>query len=198
MAMSDQSIHSAKYSQYLNATINVLENAKSLDSLVDRSLGILESSLKEGGTLYFCGNGGSAADSQHWAAEFVGRFRVNGLPIAAVSLTTNTSVITAIANDFGYDEVFSRQIQATGKTNDVLFAISTSGNSESIVKAAKVSKLMGIKVISFTGQTESELTKISDITFNVPSLQTEIIQHVHITLGHFLAGELEKNLRVRG
>ena len=126
------------YSKYLLDTDNVLNQMESQDQAVSNLLDIVSNSLSKGGTLYFCGNGGSAADAQHWAAEFVGKFRISGKPIAAIALTTNTSIITAVANDISYDKVFSRQLEATCSTGDVLFAISTSGQSESILEAARV------------------------------------------------------------
>ena len=166
------------------------------ENSIIKALEIMTDSLKNHGVLYFCGNGGSAADAQHWAAEFVGKFRISGQPIAAVSLTTNTSILTAIANDLSYDLVFSRQIEATGKQGDILCAISTSGNSKSILKAAEAAKRKGIHVIAFTGEGPNALDEIADVCIKVPSNETEIIQHVHVTVGHYLAGQLEEIFRL--
>jgi D-sedoheptulose 7-phosphate isomerase len=165
------------------------------EKTIVKALEAMTISLKNHGVLYFCGNGGSAADAQHWAAEFVGKFRISGQPIAAISLTTNTSILTAIANDFSYDFVFSRQIEATGQQGDILCVISTSGNSKSILKAAESAKRMGIHVIAFTGESPNALDQIADICIKVPSNETEVIQHVHITIGHYLAGQLEEIFR---
>ncbi len=186
------------YSEYLLETISVLSQMESQDQAVSNLVDLVSNSLSKGGTLYFCGNGGSAADAQHWAAEFIGQFRISGKPIAAVALTTNTSIITAIANDIAYEKVFSRQLEATGSTGDVLFAISTSGQSESILDAARVARQLGIHVLGFTGADGGKLAELSDLTIKVPSNKTELIQHVHVTLGHYIAGEIEEVHRIRG
>ena len=166
-----------------------------LESDISDAMQIMEKSISCGSTLYFCGNGGSAADAQHWAAEFVGRFRLEGKPMSAISLTSNTSVLTAIANDYSYESVFSRQIRATGKSGDVLIAITTSGNSASIVEAAKAARNIGMKVIGFTGYSGGKLKEFADVCLKTPSEVTEIIQHIHVTLGHYFAGELERKFR---
>ena len=171
---------------------------KSQDRSIAGLVELVSDSLSKGGTLYFCGNGGSAADAQHWAAEFVGKFRISGKPISALALTTNTSIITAIANDISYNQVFSRQLEATCSAGDVLFAISTSGQSESILEAARVAKILGVRVLGFTGVDGGKLAELADLTIKVPSNETEVIQHVHITLGHYIAGEIEEKHRIRG
>ena len=185
------------FPDYLKKTISVMDLMLTRDSEINRALDIMKACLANQGTLYFCGNGGSAADSQHWAAEFVGKFRIAGKPISAISLTTNTSIITAIANDFSFDYVYSRQIEATGRKGDVLCAISTSGKSKSIIEAAESAKRLGMHVIAVTGQNYGLLDEKSDVSIKVPSIETEIIQHLHVTIGHYLAGELEVLFRTR-
>jgi D-sedoheptulose 7-phosphate isomerase len=186
-----------EYNEYLQSTLRAFQAMNSLDRDISLALELMEKSVSQGGTLYFCGNGGSAADSQHWAAEFVGRFRVNGKPLPAIALTCNTSILTAIANDFSYDSVFSRQVEATGRPGDLLIAITTSGNSKSILEAAKIAQSIGMKVIGFTGESGGELKNQSEVCLKVPSEVTEIIQHIHITLGHYFAGELERKFRIK-
>lgn len=179
------------YPNYLEKTISVMKLMLNNDYQIKAALEVMKKTLSKDGTLYFCGNGGSAADAQHWAAEFVGKFRIAGHPISAIALTTNTSIITAIANDISFDYVYSRQIEATGRNGDILCAISTSGESKSIIEAAITAKKIGMQVISLTGQNKNSLDEISHISVKVPSTETEIIQHVHVTIGHYLAGELE-------
>ncbi|MCK4244039.1 MAG: D-sedoheptulose 7-phosphate isomerase [Candidatus Omnitrophica bacterium] len=148
--------------------------------------------LKQGGKILFCGNGGSAADSQHLAAEFVGRFKRERRPIPALSLTTNSSILTAISNDYDFKNVFSRQVQAMGKKGDLLIGISTSGQAENVILAVKVAKKIGIKTIGLTGKNGGGLAKLSDLSFIVPSNNTARIQEAHILIGHILAEIAER------
>lgn len=152
------------------------------------------SSLKSGGTIFFCGNGGSAADAQHLAAELQGRFLVDRKPYSAIALTTNTSIITAITNDYDFSEIFSRQIKGIGKAKDVLFAISTSGNSKNIIQALKASKEIGMITIGLTGVSGGKMGRECDILLNVPSDQTPRIQEAHIIIGHILCELIEKEI----
>jgi D-sedoheptulose 7-phosphate isomerase len=186
------------YSEYLLETLEAFHAMNDLNLDIALALQLMEETVSQGGTLYFCGNGGSAADAQHWAAEFVGRFRVEGKPLPAIALTCNTSILTAIANDFSYDSIFSRQVEATGRSGDLLVAITTSRNSKSIIEAAKTAQNIGMKVIGFTGMSGGELKNQSDVCLKIPSEVTEIVQHIHVTLGHYFAGELERQFRVKG
>lgn len=147
--------------------------------------------LKNGNKLMFCGNGGSAADSQHIAAEFVGRFKINRPSLAAIALTTDTSAITAIANDYGYDQVFSRQVEGLGKKGDVLVAISTSGNSKSILDAVTQAKKMGIVTIGCTNADGGALSKEADICFKSGTPKTSHVQEIHITALHAVSEVVE-------
>jgi D-sedoheptulose 7-phosphate isomerase len=179
--------------EYLNAVSN---NFKNLDSQIENislAANLIIDSLKNENKIIFCGNGGSAADSQHLAAELVGRYKLNRDPLSAISLTVDTSAITAIANDFGYDEVFSKQLLGIGKKNDVLYAISTSGKSKSIINAIKVANSLGIRVISLTGKNISTMNELSDITINTPSFDTNHIQEMHIAIGQLICGIVENH-----
>lgn len=147
--------------------------------------------LKCGNKLLFCGNGGSAADSQHIAAEFVGRFKIDRPSLAAIALTTDTSAITAIANDYGYDQVFSRQVEGLGRKGDVLVAISTSGNSKSILDAVAQAKQMGIVTIGCTNSNGGSLAKEADICFKADTLKTSHVQEMHITALHAVSEVVE-------
>lgn len=149
--------------------------------------------LKNGNKVIFCGNGGSAADSQHLAAELMGRYKFDRLPMPAMSLTVDTSALTAIGNDYGYDKVFSRQLKGIGKSGDALVGISTSGNSRNIIDAYRVAKEKGITTIAFTGQKGGEMKKIADICLNVPSETTNNIQEMHIACGHIICGIVENH-----
>ncbi len=142
--------------------------------------------LKKGGHLFFCGNGGSAADAQHIAAELVGRFLKERKPLAATALSCNTSTMTAVGNDYGYDFIFSRQIEGLAKKDDVLFAISTSGNSKNVVLAVMAAKSMGVKTIGITGSKGGKLAELCDACIKVPSDHTPRIQEMHIAVGHML------------
>lgn len=154
----------------------------------------LAKALKNGGKAIFCGNGGSAADSQHMATELVVRLSANterqALP--AISLTTNTSILTACANDFGFDQVFSRQVEALGLKGDVLFAISTSGNSQNVINAVMAAKRVGISTVGFLGGSGGKLGGMVDMPLIVPSHDVQRIQECHITIGHIIIGMVER------
>ena len=150
-------------------------------------------SLNSGKKIMFCGNGGSAADSQHLAAELLGRYKKNRDPLAAISLTTDTSTITAIANDFSYEQIFSRQIEGIGLEGDVLYAISTSGNSQNILKAIETARKKNIKIIGLTGETGGKMKNICDILINVPAGQPYRIQEMHIAVGQIICEIIENN-----
>ena len=168
----------------------ILDN-KELLSHINHSVDVIVNSLKQGGKIHFCGNGGSAADAQHLAAELSGRFYYNRPPLNAEALHCNTSYLTAVANDFGYDHIFSRLLEATAHKGDVLVVLSTSGNSKNIIEAVHYAKNNDLVVISLTGQTGGLLADISDILINVPSTDTPRIQEVHIMIGHIICEQVE-------
>ncbi|MDD3233766.1 MAG: D-sedoheptulose 7-phosphate isomerase [Candidatus Omnitrophota bacterium] len=152
------------------------------------------SSLKRGGKLLIFGNGGSAADSQHIAAEFVGRFQKDRPALPALSLTVNTSVLTAVANDYSYETVFARQIEALGHKNDLALGISTSGKAKNVAAAIKQAKKIGMSTAALTGGDGGELAKIPDVCVVVPSTITARIQEAHITIGHIICEIVEHRL----
>ena len=147
--------------------------------------------LQHGGRILFAGNGGSAADAQHWAAELVGRFSFNRPALAGIALTTDTSAITAIGNDFGYEQIFARQVEALGRPGDVFIGISTSGNSKNVLLAAEVARSNGLVTAGFTGQGGGELARLSDHLLAMPSGHTPTIQQGHALLGHVLCDYIE-------
>lgn len=149
-------------------------------------------SLKNGGKIHFCGNGGSAADAQHLAAELSGRFYLDREPLNAEALHCNTSFITSVGNDYGFEDIYARMLKSAGKKGDVLVAISTSGNSENILRTCKVAKEMGIFIIAFTGETGGKAKEFANILLNVPSTDTPRIQEAHIMIGHILCERVEK------
>lgn len=150
--------------------------------------------LKNGHTIYFCGNGGSAADAQHIAAEFTGRFLLEREPLSADVLGINFSHLTAVGNDYGFEDVLLRDLKAKAKSNDILFAISTSGNSANIIKAAQYAKEANIFCIGMTGESGGLLAQYSDILLNVPSRFTPRIQEVHITIGHIICDIIDHQM----
>lgn len=161
---------------------------------IERAAKAIIRSVKGGGKVLVFGNGGSAADSQHMAAELVGRFKKERRPIAAVALTTNVSTLTALANDYGYDIVFSRQIEALGKKGDVAIGISTSGRSKNVVEAVKKAKSLGILTISLTGAAAGALKDECDISIAVDSRDTPRIQEAHITIIHIICELVEEGI----
>jgi D-sedoheptulose 7-phosphate isomerase len=155
---------------------------------------LVSQSFEGGNKLLLFGNGGSAADAQHIAAEFVNRYIIDRPPLPAIALTTDTSVLTSVSNDSSFNEIFSRQIKALGKEGDVAIGISTSGNSPNIVKALEVAKEMGIKTIALAGNDGGTMAKIADVSLIVPSGSTPRIQETHILIGHILCEMVEHQL----
>ena len=182
----------------LTISAAIAENAANLQKLKEQTADIARAgdlmiaALRAGRAIYFCGNGGSAADAQHLAAELSGRFLKNRRPLPGVALTTNSSALTAIGNDFGFDEVFSRQLEGVGTRGDVLVSLSTSGNSSNVVKAVESARSLGMKTIGLTGERDSALSAKCDICLKVPSTSTPRIQEMHILVGHILC-ELAEN-----
>lgn len=154
----------------------------------------ISSAFERGNKLLICGNGGSAADSQHFAAELVGRFEKEKQPLPAISLTTDTSILTAVANDYGYDDVFAKQVKAIGEKGDILFAISTSGNSPNVLKAVEFAREIGMKSVSLTGKDGGKIARISDIDINIPVFSTARVQEAHITVIHIICKIVEDKM----
>ena len=183
------------YTLNLQEHINVMESLeKGFEDQVERIGIMLASSLASGGMLFWCGNGGSAADSQHLAAELVGRFKKNRKALRSVALTTDTSVLTCVANDFSYDDIFSRQLEALGRDGDVLVAISTSGNSENVLRALIAAKELGVKTIALLGKDGGKANELADLPIVIPSNSTARIQEAHILIGHILCDLIEQEL----
>ena len=150
--------------------------------------------LRNGRKMLFFGNGGSAADSQHLAAEMVGRFGPDRAPLAAISLSTDTSILTAVGNDYGYEKVFARQIEALGQAGDTAIGISTSGNSPSVLEALDAARSKGLFTVGFTGETGGKMNDRAEVLFRVPSRVTARIQETHILLGHIICELVDREL----
>jgi D-sedoheptulose 7-phosphate isomerase len=178
----------------LEQHLALFQNLNFLDDSVEESIQLIVAALSSGQKLMICGNGGSAADSQHLAAEFTGRFIKDRPPIAALALSTDTSALTCIGNDYSFAEVFGRQLRALGQKGDCLLGISTSGNSENVIRAAVVAKELGIKTIGLLGRDGGKLKNICDCSIIVPSDVTARIQEAHILIGHTICGAVEVEL----
>lgn len=155
---------------------------------------MMTDSFRAGGKVMFCGNGGSAADSQHLAAELMGRFLKDRDPLPALALTVDTSAITAIGNDYGYEHIFSRQLRGIGRAGDVLVAISTSGGSRNVIAALKAAREIGVRTIGLTGSNGGPMQEFCDICIKAPAHRTDHIQQLHIAVGHILCGLVEEAL----
>jgi D-sedoheptulose 7-phosphate isomerase len=181
---------------------SILEHKNIIDQLlnqeitleVERIIDCVTNSLANGNKVYLCGNGGSAADAQHLAAEFTGRFFLERKALPAEALHCNSSYVTAVGNDYGYEYVYSRILDGIGKSGDILIGLSTSGNSINILKAFEVARKNGIKTILFSGETGGILKEISDFSILVPSKSTPRIQECHILIGHIICEIVEKNI----
>ncbi len=180
----------ARASQHFLDSIAVKQEAeKILPVQVARGIVAMTDCLRSGGKVMACGNGGSAADAQHFAAELIGRFERERQELAAIALTTDTSILTAVGNDYSYDEIFSKQVRGLGKKDDILIGISTSGNSKNVVKAIEAAKKMGIKIIALTGNGGGKIASLldaDDIHLCAPSTRTARIQETHLVLLHAL------------
>ena len=178
----------------INESISVKQALDSQISIIEKISEIIANQLKKGGKIIIIGNGGSAADAQHIAAEFVGKYALKRKGLPAMSLSTNSSNITAIGNDFGFDIVFERQLEAHATKKDILLAISTSGNSANIIRAANFAKKNKVLSIGMTGQNGGKLSSLVDYVIKVPSNNTQRIQECHILIGHIVVGLVEKIL----
>jgi D-sedoheptulose 7-phosphate isomerase len=172
---------------------HILSDASLLQRIEELSAAIVKA-FKNGNKVLLCGNGGSAADAQHIAAEFSGRFYTDRDPLPSEALHVNSSYMTAVANDYGYDVVYSRAVKGMGKPGDVLIGLSTSGNSVNIIKAIEQAKEIGMITACFTGETGGKMKTISDYLINVPSTDTPRIQESHIMIGHIVCQLVEEQL----
>jgi len=174
-----------------------LEAARSLTEPIARASALLAETLKRGGKVLACGNGGSAADAQHFAAELINRFEIERAPLAAVALTTDTSTLTSIANDYAYEQIFSKQVQGIGRRGDALLAISTSGNSRNVVAAIQAAHELGVRVVALTGAGGGKMAALisaEDVNICVPHKRTARIQEVHLLALHCLCDGIDFQL----
>jgi len=184
-------------SRSLQAHVELFRGLDVLSASVEKAGELIAESLRSGHKLMICGNGGSAADSQHIAAELTGRFLKDRRPLAAIALSTDTSALTAIANDHGFDAVFQRQVVALGRSGDSLLAISTSGNSRNVIRAAEAAHEVGVHTIGLLGRDGGQLLRGCDVAIVVPSDDTARIQEAHIFIGHTLCELIEEKLHLR-
>jgi D-sedoheptulose 7-phosphate isomerase len=178
----------------LEASITIKRNCieNNIDHIIEAT-DMLIACLRGGNKVLIFGNGGSAADAQHLAAEFVNRFQIERPPLAAIALTTDTSILTSIGNDYHFDDIFSKQVEALGRQGDLAWGISTSGKSANVIKAIKAARTIGLATIGMTGR-GGQLADIADLVFTVASDTTARIQESHITLGHILCDLVDRNL----
>ncbi|MBX9935001.1 MAG: SIS domain-containing protein [Burkholderiaceae bacterium] len=186
--MASLFLHNVQQQQALLATLHTLDEA------VLQAGQLAAQVLRQGGKLLWCGNGGSAADSQHLAAELTGRFVHDRLPLAALALSTDTSALTCISNDYSFDEVFARQVQALGRSGDLLIGISTSGNSRNVIRAVQEAQQLGLHTLGLLGRDGGALRPLCSHSIVVPSQTTARIQEAHILIGHTLCGLIEQEL----
>jgi D-sedoheptulose 7-phosphate isomerase len=183
---------------YFDRSLASLKEAaqdRTLLRLVGEIAQAIEGSLRAGGKLLIAGNGGSAADAQHLAAEFLSRYLIDRQPLSAVALTTDTSVLTAVGNDYGFEQVFERQVRGLGRPGDVFLAISTSGRSPNVLRALAVARDMGLVTVGFSGAAETEMGKLCRYFLAVASRETAIVQQIHMVAGHAICALVERALR---
>lgn len=171
--------------------LNLVQEDAGVSLAFESAVSLISSALRNGGKILFAGNGGSAADSQHMAGEFVSRFEFDRPGLPAVALTTDSSILTAIGNDYGYEKLFARQVQSLANEGDVLVVYSTSGSSPNILASVKVAREMGVKTIALTGNRKGGLEQLCDICFEVPSSSTPRVQELHLIIGHSICGAVE-------
>ena len=196
--MSPDAIISAVATQHFARSLaehqDVFQSIGQLGDDIDRAIVLAADSLRAGGKILLCGNGGSAADSQHIAAELVGRFVTERTPLPGLALTTDSSILTAVANDYSYDQVFSRQVKACGRPGDCLIGYSTSGNSDNVIEAFRIAKSLGLTTIALIGRDGGRMKGLADVEIIVPSKTTSRIQEAHGFIGHALCEGIEHAL----
>jgi D-sedoheptulose 7-phosphate isomerase len=180
------------FAKALAEHLEVVRQVEEQQPVLEAIARAMMAALRAGGKILWCGNGGSASDSQHLAAELVGRFRRDRRALASVALTTDTSILTAVANDHGFEAVFSRQVEALGRPGDLLVGISTSGNSPNVAAALEMARSMGLVTVAFTGAGGGRIAALADHLFAVASGETARIQEAHILAGHMLCDWIEQ------
>ena len=178
----------------INDHILTANNLLDLSDVIEEICSLSLKTIQNGNTILLCGNGGSASDSIHISSELVGKFEKNRKAIPSISLSSNISNLTAIANDFGFEHIFSRQVEAIGKKGDLLIAISTSGNSQNILNAINSAKLNGLNVVAMTGEDGGKINEIDCITLKAPNSNVARIQEMHILVGHIISKYIEENI----
>jgi len=181
----------ADFEETIREHLRVIESMRTLLPTLDRIASVMSHAILDGKKILWCGNGGSAADSQHLAAELVGRFKRERRALPSIALTTNTSILTAIGNDYGYEHVFRRQVEALCQTGDVVVGISTSGNSRNVCLALEAARELGAHTIAFTGKSGGVMAEIALLALQIPSSETPRIQEGHILCGHMLCDDVE-------
>ena len=179
------------FSKAIAEHLEVIRGVEEQTELLETIARVMTDALREGGQILWCGNGGSAGDSQHLAAEIVGRFRRERRGLASIALTTDTSILTAVANDYGYEAVFARQVEALGRAGDVLVGISTSGNSHNVICALETARAQGLTTVAFTGEGGGRMAALADHLFAVGSRDTARVQEAHILAGHMICDWIE-------
>ncbi|MCH3950560.1 MAG: D-sedoheptulose 7-phosphate isomerase [Acidaminococcus sp.] len=185
-----QEVINARFLEHEKLIHRVMGSKRLMKNLEDAA-GLMKMTLASGRKIMFCGNGGSAADAQHWAAEIVGRFKKEREGMAGLALTTDTSILTAVGNDYGFDRIFARQVEGLGQEGDLLLAISTSGNSANVIQAIEAARKKGIRVIGFTARTGGKMAEMCDILLNIPEDNTARVQEIHELMGHILCELVE-------
>jgi D-sedoheptulose 7-phosphate isomerase len=193
-----ESILNSLFLDNLNAHRQLFASLDDINNVVEQAGQLLSGALLAGGKIMFCGNGGSAADSQHIAAELTGRFMHDRRPLAAMALSTDSSALTCIANDYSFADVFERQVRGLGRAGDCLVAISTSGNSTNVIRAVEAARAAGIHVVGMLGRDGGNLKAMCDVAIIVSSTVTARIQEAHILIGHTLCGLIEAHLDLQG
>jgi len=182
------------YIEYAKNTIIVTENTFQLHNKIEEISSEIVGLIKAGKKVMWVGNGGSASDCLHYSAELMGRFLIDRKPLQSISLTSDISAITAIGNDYGFDNIFSRQVNGIGQEGDALFCLSTSGSSLNVIKAAEMAKKMGIKIFSITGTSSTNLKMLSDISITIPSNEVNVIQEVYQIICSYICYKVEQDL----
>jgi D-sedoheptulose 7-phosphate isomerase len=189
--MSQHPDRATVFSSAITEHLEVIRGVEAQQDVLEMIARVMADALHSGNQILWCGNGGSAGDSQHLAAEIVGRFRRERRGMPSIALTTDTSILTAVANDYGYEAVFSRQVEALGRKGDVLVGISTSGNSHNVIAALEAAKVYGVTTVAFTGAGGGRMASLADHLFAVDSRDTARVQEAHILAGHMLCDWLE-------
>jgi len=186
-----------RITESINVKVEILKDETLLNT-IQKIIDEITETYRKKGKVIFCGNGGSAADAQHLAAELSGKFYIDRDPLEAEACHVNTSFLTAVSNDFSFETAYARYVKSSGKPGDLLIGLSTSGNSVNVIEAVKVARKIGMKIVAFTGESGGKMKEMTDYLINVPSNDTPRIQEAHILIGHIICEFVEKNLFSNG